>query len=56
MIAHILASARYARVLRLLDLERRMTVMENRFGEPQPDVHPAQKHLGDEVRGPDFFS
>lgn len=41
---------------RLADLERRMKAMEARFGEPDHDVHPAQRHLGDEVRGPDFFN
>lgn len=41
---------------RLAGLERRMKALEDRFGEPDPDVHPAQRQNGDEVRGPDFFA
>lgn len=41
---------------RLADLEKRVKALEDRLGiEPEPPVHPAQRALGDEVRGPDFF-
>ncbi len=41
---------------RLADIEKRLKAVEDRLGiEPKPPVHPAQRALGDEVRGPDFF-
>ena len=40
----------------MADLEKRVKAIEDRIGiEPEPPVHPAQRALGDEVRGPDFF-
>jgi len=41
---------------RLAEIEKRLKVVEDRLGiEPESPVHPAQRALGDEVRGPDFF-
>lgn len=42
---------------RIKTLEARVNSLEERLGaEPQPPIHPAQHKLGEEVRGPDFFS
>jgi hypothetical protein len=41
---------------RLHDVEQRLRKVEQRVGESDGSVHPAQRHHGDEVKGPDFFN
>lgn len=41
---------------RLDDVERRLKDVEQRIDGSESSVHPAQRHLGDEVKGPDFFN